>query len=82
MTQTTDLLHALQEGPLTTGEIRAELGIGMPATRVFELRERGHTVITETVEVRTRRGASRVARYRLIEEAPAEQAAQEEGVTA
>ena len=64
--QCEELLDALRQRPLTTGEIRNQLGIGMPATRVFELRELGHNIKTETVEVRTRRGkAARVARYTL-----------------
>lgn len=67
--QCMDLLAALKKRPLTTGEIRSQLGIGMPATRVFELKEAGHTIITERVQVRTRRGMSRVARYRLVKEA-------------
>ena len=65
------LLAELRKGPMTTGEIRRRLGIGMPATRVFELRDDGHEIVTEMVGVRTRRGTSRVARYTLGCEATA-----------
>ena len=67
--QCVDLLAALKRGPLTTGEIRGKLGIGMPATRVYELKQEGHEIVTERVTVKTRRGVSRVARYRLVKEA-------------
>ncbi len=67
------LLDALQNGPLTTGEIRTRLGIGMPATRVFELKRAGYRIESEMVKVPNRFGqSSRVARYTLID-TPAEQ---------
>lgn len=66
------LLSALRQGPLTTGEIRGGLGIGMPATRVFELKQAGYDIRTEPVKVANRFGQStRVARYTLID-TPAE----------
>lgn len=64
------LLNALRKGPLTTGQIRERLGIGMPATRIFELKQQSHTITTLRVEVRNRFGGiSRVAKYMLVEEA-------------
>lgn len=63
-TQRDRLLAALKRRPMTTAEIREQLGIGMPATRVYELRHEGEDIETEKVEVRNRFGElSRVARY-------------------
>jgi hypothetical protein len=65
--QCEELLQALRLHPMTTGEIRSVLGIGMPATRVFELRELGHPIVTENIQVPTRHGKpARVARYSLV----------------
>lgn len=64
-TQRDRLLEALKRGDMTTGEIREQLGIGMPATRVFELRAQGEDITTHRVEVRNRFGElARVAQYR------------------
>lgn len=61
------LLAALAKRPLTTGEIRRRLGIGMPATRVFELKGMGCRIDTEMVPVRTRyNGDTKIARYHLV----------------
>lgn len=69
--QCQQLLEALQQGPLTTKQIRDRLGIGMPATRVYELRHAGHPIARETVTVRNRHGKPcRVARYRLADAEP------------
>ncbi len=70
------LLNALQHGPMTTGEIRNELGIGMPATRIFELRDMGYKIRKEMVEVVNRIGQTvKVARYTLVESDEMKQAA-------
>lgn len=68
--QCVEVLSALRRRPLTTNEIRA-LGIGVPQTRIFELREAGYPIRTDLVQVRTRRGTSRVARYTLLQGAVA-----------
>lgn len=58
------LLKALQKRSMTTNEIRITLGIGMPATRVFELKEEGYDIATEMVPVINRFGEEvRVAKY-------------------
>ncbi len=45
-----------------------EIGIYRLAPRVLELRQAGHSIAKETVEVRNRYGEScRVACYRLVE---------------
>lgn len=62
------LLKALKRGPMTTKQIRDSLGIGMPATRIFELRAEGHVIEKEMVRVRTRDGCASVAKYTLVEE--------------
>lgn len=68
--QCDQLLRSLKRGPMTTGEIRSKLGISMPATRIFELKEEGHNIVTELTFVRNRYGDHvRVARYRLIRNA-------------
>lgn len=62
------LLIALRRGPCTTGYCRNVLGIGDPATRVFELKEDGWNVDTDMVEVRAPKnpdGKARVAEYSL-----------------
>lgn len=67
--QTEKLLEALRKGPLTTKQIRDRLGIGMPATRIFELRQAGYTIASKRVEVKNRGGQTcQVAQYRLIDE--------------
>lgn len=41
------LLEALRHGPVTTIQARDELNVMHPAGRVNELRDQGHTIITE-----------------------------------
>ncbi|MBE9538504.1 MAG: hypothetical protein IMF06_05435 [Proteobacteria bacterium] len=62
--QADTLLAALRKGPLTTGDIH-RLGIGRPAARILNLRQRGHSIITRIKEINTMWGVSRIARYTL-----------------
>lgn len=68
-TQTDRVLARLQKAPLTQLEALTELGVMRLGARVLELREAGHKIETETVEVATRvtGETARVARYRLLD---------------
>lgn len=67
-TQAARVLERLREGPASTADLRAILGISAsPAARVLDLRRVGHTIHT----VRTTVGGAVVACYVLQEgEAP------------
>lgn len=71
-TQRLRLLAAFKERhSVTTIEARRDLDILMPATRVFELRERGYDIATVWTEGVTECGRKhRVARYVLKKAAP------------
>lgn len=64
-TQREALLDALQKQPMNTEQIRRQLHIGMPATRIFELKEMGHKISKQLIKVRTQYGSTKVARYTL-----------------
>jgi hypothetical protein len=68
--QCATVLSELRRRSLTTNEIRA-LGIGVPQTRIFELRAAGYPIRTDLVEVPARHGVARVARYTLLQGAAA-----------
>ena len=71
--QCVDLLAALRKGSMTTNQIRNQLGIGMPAPRVFELKEMGHNIVTRMVTVKCRFGrTTKVAEYTLMQGAAVE----------
>ena len=65
--QTDRVLERLRKAPLTQLEALTELGVMRLGARILELREAGHKIETETVEVATRIAGetARVARYRL-----------------
>ena len=67
ITQTDRVLTRLRAAPLTQMEALTELGVMRLGARILELREAGHKIETETVEVATRIAGqtARVARYRL-----------------
>lgn len=66
MTHCERLINRLSVGPVTPMEAWAELGIYRLGARVFDLREQGHDIRKEMVNVTNRFGEScRVARYRL-----------------
>jgi hypothetical protein len=50
---------------VTTFEAIEELDIMRPATRIFELKERGYNIITQRI---TQNGHNNVARYVLLAE--------------
>lgn len=67
MSQCERLLNRLQVAPITPLEAWSELGIESLAARVFDLKESGHNITTETISVANRFGKEcRVARYRLV----------------
>lgn len=67
LTQTDRVLARLRAAPLTQMEALTELGVMRLGARILELRDAGHKIETETVEVATRvtGETARVARYRL-----------------
>lgn len=67
------ILEVLQGGhSMTTIEIRRDLDTLMPATRIFELREKGHMIDKVMVDANTEAGVRhRVAMYFLAKPAPA-----------
>jgi len=71
-TQRLRLLAAFEaRHSVTTIEARRDLDILMPATRVFELRERGYDIVTLWTDGLTECGRKhRVARYVLRKAAP------------
>lgn len=62
--QNETVLAALRKKSLTTGEI-TRMGIGRPAARIQDLRDRDYNIVTKTIEVNTMWGKSRVAKYTL-----------------
>lgn len=62
------LNHLRNVGPLTTTDARKVLDVLMPATRIFELREAGHNIVTHWKTVDTGKGRHRVAEYVLMPE--------------
>lgn len=66
MSQCERLLDRLQRGPITPMEAWNELGVYRLAARVADLKEAGHKIVKQTVNVANRFGEScRVARYSL-----------------
>ncbi|MBB4226016.1 helix-turn-helix domain-containing protein [Variovorax guangxiensis] len=70
LSQMDRVLAALRRGPKTSDELRS-LGIYMPSTRIFYLREQGYAIRTDLVAAFTNDGYShnRLARYTLAEPA-------------
>lgn len=63
-------LVRLRDGPVTTYELRRKHDIYDPASRVLQLRKRGHEIMTLWQNVRTEAGViHRVGKYCLIKEA-------------
>lgn len=63
------VLAALKFVPLTQAVAAQQFGVGRLAARIRELRERGHSIHTETVTDENRFGERvRYARYHLITE--------------
>ena len=67
MTQCEQVLYHLRKiGPITAREAMTEYGIMRLAARIKDLRDRGHRIRTDMVEVPTRSGdTTDVAEYRL-----------------
>jgi hypothetical protein len=66
MTQSEKILRYLSNGhSLTPRKAQVEFGVMRLAARIKDLRDDGHAVRSEMVEVPTRRGTARVARYSL-----------------
>lgn len=60
------LLARLREGPITSLEAREELDIFHPPRRICDLRESGHSIVTDWEYVDTGRGEHRIGRYALL----------------
>lgn len=68
--QNSAVLDWLRRYPsITPMEAMRELGIMRLGARIFDPKEAGHEIDRDLIEVRTRNGTSRVARYRLVKEA-------------
>jgi len=63
MTQNEQILTALKRGPLTPMEALHQYGVFRLAARIGELREMGHTIVSESWQTAT---GKKVARYRLV----------------
>lgn len=59
------LEHLEVHGSITPLEAQKLYGCMRLGARIWDLRHEGHEIIKETVEVSTRTGKARVARYRL-----------------
>lgn len=62
MTQNTQILAALERGPLTQLQALSEVGCMRLAARVHDLRLAGHTIVSEKVYT----NGKTFARYRLV----------------
>lgn len=72
VSQKAELLARLRQGPIMPMEALSDLGIMALSQRITGLRDDGHIIDTELVEVTKRNGSkARVARYTLIQEAKA-----------
>lgn len=68
--QNTAVLDWLRRYPsITPLEAMNKLGIMRLGARIYDLRQAGHDIEREMIEVSTRDGTTHVARYRLISEA-------------
>jgi len=66
MTQTTQILSYLKAGKrLTPNDALREFGCFRLGARIYDLKQAGHSIARDMVEVKTRHGLSRVAEYRL-----------------
>lgn len=59
------LEHLEKNGSITPLEAQKLYGCMRLGARIWDLRHEGHEIIREIVEVSTRTGKARVARYRL-----------------
>lgn len=66
MSQTDTILKALRRGPITPLEALERFGCFRLAARVRDLREQGHTIVTETVKS----NGKSFARYRFVAREP------------
>lgn len=67
MSQRERVLNRLERGPITPIEAWNELVVYRLAARVSDLKDAGHNIIKQTVNVGNRFGEScRVARYELV----------------
>lgn len=68
MTQRTRLLQELRRRPLTKVQAYKAIGAWNIGARILELRQAGHDIRTDMIEVKTRYGVAKVARYSLVKE--------------
>ena len=71
-TQNTELIKYLRtHRGITQRKASRLLGIDRLSARICDLRHRGYIIETAMIEVSTRYGKTKVAEYRLVEEAAA-----------
>lgn len=68
MTQCTRLLQELRRRPMTKVQAYKAIGAWNIGARILELRQAGHDIRTDMIEVPSRDGWSKVARYTLVRE--------------
>lgn len=68
MTQCQRLLQELKRRPLTKAQAYKAIGAWNIGARILELRQVGHVIRTDMIEVKSRYGTSKVARYSLVKE--------------
>jgi len=66
--QCEQLLELLREQPVTQLDAIRELGCMRLASRIYDLRRRGHIIDTHRVLMLGRFGSNRIAEYRLVRE--------------
>jgi hypothetical protein len=57
--------YLTRRGSITPNEALSELGIGRLSARVLDLKRSGFGIETEIIEVSTRHGTAKVARYSI-----------------
>jgi hypothetical protein len=67
-TQSAQILQHLKEHESTTPlEALRLYGVFRLGARCYDLRQAGHTIITDMIEVKGKHGTARVASYRLVQ---------------
>lgn len=67
--QNKQLLKRLRKGTITQGQALKELAIARLASRINDLRNEGHNIITQMIATKNRNGDPvRIGRYTLVKE--------------
>lgn len=66
MTQKTQILNHLQKAPITPLEALKKYGSFRLAAIIHDLRNEGHTIFTDNLNVGTKKKPKYVAKYKLV----------------